>query len=107
MIDTNLALIREQEQARVNIFMSKNGNSEEMEHSVDMDNQLDAVDQVLLNILRVGKEDCEALSDYLITIYNDGGELVGEKVAPMEFHCKTPIKTKKVCRNGKKKKESE
>jgi hypothetical protein len=31
MIDTNLALIRKHEHARVNIFMSKNGNSDEME----------------------------------------------------------------------------
>jgi hypothetical protein len=38
MIDTNLALIREQEQARVNIFMNKNESPEGIEHSVDMDN---------------------------------------------------------------------
>jgi hypothetical protein len=71
-----------------------------------MDNQPDVVDQVLLNILRMGKEDCEVLSDNLIATYNDGGKQMGKEVTPMEFHCKTPIKTKMVCRRGKKK-ESE
>ena len=46
MIDTNLALIREQEQARVSIFISKEEDPEISECPIDMDRQPDAVDQV-------------------------------------------------------------
>jgi hypothetical protein len=72
MIDTNLALIREQEQARVNIFLSKEEDPEKMEYPTDMDNQPDVVDQVLLDILKMGKEDCVVLTDNLVTTYISG-----------------------------------
>jgi hypothetical protein len=34
---------------------------------------------------------------------NKKREGIGGEVAPVEFHCKTPIKTKMMCRRGKKK----
>jgi hypothetical protein len=102
MIDTNLALIREQEQARVNIFLSKEEDPGKKEYPTDMDNQPDAVDQVLLDILKMGKEDCVALTDNLVTTCISGEkQKIG--VAPVEFHCKTPIKSRMMCRRGKKK----
>jgi hypothetical protein len=74
MIDTNLDLIREQEHARVNIFLNKEEGPEKMEYSVDMDNQQDVVDQALLNILKMGKEACEVLTDNMTTTYISGGK---------------------------------
>jgi hypothetical protein len=92
MIDTNLALIREQEQARVNIFLSKEEDPGKMEYPTDMDNQPDAVDQVLLDILKMGKEDCVVLTDNLVTTYISGEKKkMGERVTHVEFHFKHPL----------------
>jgi hypothetical protein len=104
MIDTNLALIREEEQARVNIFLSKEEDPEILEYPLDMDKQPDDVDQILMDILKMGKGDCEVLTDNLISPYISGAEHnVGGRVTPLELHYKTPIKPKVKCRNGKKK----
>jgi hypothetical protein len=90
MIDTNLALIREQEQARVNIFLSKEEEPENLEYQLDM--------------AKMAKGDCEILTDSLIAPYISGEEQNGGgRVAPQELHCKTPIKTKMKCRKGKNK----
>ncbi|KAM0821623.1 hypothetical protein ACQ4PT_072062 [Festuca glaucescens] len=104
MIDTNLALIREKEQARVNIFLSKEEDPEILEYPIDMDRQPDVVDQVLMDILKMGKGDCEVLTDNLITSYiSEEKQNVGGRVTPLELHCKTPIKSKVKCRKGKRK----
>jgi hypothetical protein len=104
MIDANLALIREQEQARVNIFLRKEEDPEVLEYPTDMDNQPDVVDQVLLDILKMGKEDYEVLTDNLVFPYiGEGKKKVEGGVTLVEFHYKTPIKPKMMCRKGKKK----
>jgi hypothetical protein len=104
MIDTNLAPIREQEQARVNIFLSKEEDPEILEYPIDMDGQLDVVDQVLMDILKMGKGDCEVLTDNLIVPYiNEEKQKVTGRVTPLELHFITPINPKVKCRRGKKK----
>jgi hypothetical protein len=90
VIETNLVLIREQEQARVNIFLSRDDPGKE-EYPVDMDNQPDAVDQVLLDILKLGKEDCEVMTDKLVTACaNKKGKGLGERWLLWSFTVKPP-----------------
>jgi hypothetical protein len=75
-----------------------------LEYPIDMDKQPDDVDQILMDILKMGKGDCEVLTDNLISPYISGAEHnVGGRVTPLELHYKTPIKPKVKCRNGKKK----
>jgi ADP-dependent phosphofructokinase/glucokinase len=92
MVDANVALIREQEQARVNIFLRKEEDPEVLEYPTDMDNQPDVVDQVLLDILKMGNEDCVVLTDNLVTTYISGEkQKMGERVTHVEFHFKHPL----------------
>jgi hypothetical protein len=66
MIDNNLILLRGQEQARLNLFLNSERESECQGNSLDMDNQRDAVDQTLMDILKMTKEDCEGLADKMV-----------------------------------------
>jgi hypothetical protein len=68
-----------------------------------MDNQPDDVDQLLMDILKTTKRDCEALIDKMIIPYMFGERWnEEERVTSHEVHCKTPVKTKMMCRQGKK-----
>jgi hypothetical protein len=88
MIDNNLILLKGQEQARVNIFLNTERESECLENLLDMDNQPDAVDQTLMDILKMTKEDCERRK-------------WGKRVASQEVHFKTTAKPKVRFRKGK------
>ena len=57
MVEHNLSLVRGQEHARVNLFLSSKCNPEHAETSHD------DMDSVLLELLNLSKADCSDLSD--------------------------------------------
>jgi hypothetical protein len=100
MIASNLILPRGQEQARVNIFLNSEREVECQESSLDLDNQPDVVDQALMDILKITKEDREDLTNKMVVPFSMGKDKMGERVTLQEVHCKTPVKTKIRCRRG-------
>jgi hypothetical protein len=76
MIDSNLTLLREQEQARVNLFMNNKQPKDSHEKSLVVENQQDVVDQALMDILNLAKEDCENLADNrIVACFFEGSEM--------------------------------
>jgi hypothetical protein len=57
MVDSNLILLRGQEQARVNVSLNSEREVECQKCSLDMDNQPYVVDQALMDILKMTKKD--------------------------------------------------
>ena len=102
MVQYNLGLLRGQEQARVHLFENSRGNAIVQEQEVE-ESQFDAVDDVLLNLLKLNKVDCEMLGDKVNRL--DIEKIQGSQTCPasVQVQVKTPMKTMLGRKRGRKK----